>query len=67
MSLHTEIHLEDEVCEYLHAHDWLYATGDAANYDRMLALYPADVVAWVSKSPHGVSHNGGQLESRIRL
>ena len=49
MNLHTEIHLEDEICEHLHGHDWLYATGDAANYDRMLALYPVDVVAWTQE------------------
>lgn len=50
MSLHREIHLEEEICEYLHAHDWLYAHGDAVNYDRMLALYPADVLAWTQEA-----------------
>ena len=28
MSLHKEIHFEDEICEHLSAHGWLYA--DAA-------------------------------------
>jgi type I restriction enzyme R subunit len=49
-SLHTEIHLEDEICEYLHAHEWLYQEGDAANYDRALALYPSDLLAWVQQT-----------------
>ncbi len=47
MSLHKEISFEDEVCEYLSVHGWLYAEGDAANYDRALALFPADVMDWV--------------------
>ena len=47
MSLHKEISFEDEVCEYLSARGWLYADGDAANYDRALALFPADVLDWV--------------------
>lgn len=47
MPLHREISFEDEICAYLSAHGWLYEKGDAANYDRALALYPADVVEWV--------------------
>ena len=45
--LHKEINLEDEICEHLAAHGWLYAAGDAANYDRARALFPADVIAWL--------------------
>ena len=30
MSLHKEINFEDEICEHLAAHGWLYAEGDAA-------------------------------------
>lgn len=45
--LHKEIHFENEICEHLAANDWLYATGDAANYDRARALFPADVLIWV--------------------
>lgn len=45
--LHQEIHLETEICEHLAANGWLYAQGDAANYDRARALFPADVIAWV--------------------
>ena len=47
MSLHKEIHLETEICEHLAANGWLYAEGDAAEYDRARALFPADVLAWV--------------------
>ncbi len=45
--LHQEIHLETEICEHLAANGWLYAQGDAANYDRARALFPADVMNWV--------------------
>jgi len=50
MSLHKEIKFEDEVCDYLGNHDWLYADGDATNYDRARAVFPPDVVAWVQAS-----------------
>jgi type I restriction enzyme R subunit len=44
MTLHNEIHFETEICEYLAAYGWLYAEGDAQGYDRVRALFPADVV-----------------------
>src|SRR5690554_4571555 len=47
MSLHTEIHFESEICEHLASDGWLYEPGDAAHYDRGLALFPGDVLAWV--------------------
>jgi type I restriction enzyme, R subunit len=47
MSLHKEIAFETEICQHLAAHGWLHADGDAALYDRALALLPADVLAWV--------------------
>src|ERR1035437_6521181 len=47
MSLHKEINFETEICQHLAANGWLYAEGDAANYDRAHALFPADVLAWV--------------------
>ncbi|MFP5232413.1 MAG: type I restriction endonuclease subunit R [Acidobacteriota bacterium] len=50
MNLHHEINFETEICESLYAHQWLYAEGDAANYDRALALYPPDVLAWVRET-----------------
>jgi type I restriction enzyme R subunit len=50
MSLHTEINFENDICDHLAANGWLYSVGDAANYDRKLALYPADVLAWIQKT-----------------
>ena len=51
MSLHKEINFETEICQHLAAHGWLYAEGDAADYDRARALFPADVLAWVRAAP----------------
>ena len=53
MSLHTEIKFEDEVCDTLAAAGWLYDPSDAEDYDRQLALFPADVVAWVQEADPG--------------
>ncbi len=50
MSLHKEIRLEEEICEHLGAHGWVYETGVSAQYDRGLALFPEDVIAWVQES-----------------
>ncbi len=53
MTAHKEINFENEICEHLGDHGWLYqpalagAEGDAANYDRARALFPSDVLAWV--------------------
>jgi type I restriction enzyme R subunit len=49
-TLHKEINFENEICEYLAAHGWLYAEGDAKDYDRARALFPADVLAWVQNT-----------------
>ncbi|BBE51871.1 Type I restriction enzyme EcoR124II R protein [Ferriphaselus amnicola] len=45
--LHKEIEFENDICEHLAAHDWLYAEGDFTAYDRARAVFPADVIAWV--------------------
>tara|TARA_R110000744_G_scaffold118921_1_gene221982 strand:- start:6348 stop:9449 length:3102 start_codon:yes stop_codon:yes gene_type:complete len=50
MSLHTEINFESEICAYLSANGWLYEEGDAAKYDRGLALFPEDALAWIQKT-----------------
>ncbi len=50
MSLHKEIRLEEEICEHLGAQGWVYETGVSAKYDRVLALFPEDVIAWVQES-----------------
>jgi type I restriction enzyme R subunit len=75
MSIHKEISFETEICEHLAAHGWLYDAGDAADYDRARALFPADVLAWVQATqPQAwetlVKNHGGQagetLLARLR-
>ena len=75
MSLHKEISFETEICEHLANNGWLYEAGDAALYDRTLALFPADVLAWVQATQptawqtlvknHG-SKAGDMLLARLR-
>ncbi|PZN95452.1 MAG: type I restriction endonuclease subunit R [Hyphomicrobiales bacterium] len=50
MNLHREISFEDEICEYLAANGWLYEPGDATSYDRIRALFPADLVVWIQQT-----------------
>jgi type I restriction enzyme R subunit len=50
MSLHKEIHLEQEICEELGGRGWIYADGVSADYERGRALFPEDVIAWVQES-----------------
>lgn len=50
MTIHKEITFETEICQYLSDHGWLYTEGDAANYDRARAIFPADVMAWVKET-----------------
>ncbi|WDL99201.1 type I restriction endonuclease subunit R [Alicyclobacillus sp. ALC3] len=47
MSVHKEMEFETEICEYLGKYGWLYTVGDAQRYDRVHALFPDDVLAWV--------------------
>ncbi len=49
MPIHTEINSENDICEHLCAAGWLHAEGDAANYGRGLALFPADTISWVKQ------------------
>jgi type I restriction enzyme R subunit len=71
MSLHKEIAFEDEVCEYLGERGWLYSEGDAAKYDRALALFPPDVLAWVQeahpKSWEALTKNHGAKAGEVLL
>ena len=50
MALHNEIEFENEICDHLGQHGWLYDSGDAADYDRARALFPADVIEWLKAS-----------------
>ncbi|HEY5086684.1 MAG TPA: type I restriction endonuclease, partial [Gemmatimonadaceae bacterium] len=75
MTLHKELRFEDEICEHLSARGWLYAAGDAALYDRTLALFAPDAIAWVQQAQpaaweslvanHGASA-GDTLLARLR-
>lgn len=50
MSLHKEIHFEDEICTHLAANGWLYDGAAGDRHDRTRALFVDDVVAWVKDS-----------------
>ena len=70
VSLHKEINFETEICEYLAAHRWLYAEGDAATYDRTRALFPSDVLAWVQETQPAAwetltKNHGGRAEETL--
>jgi type I restriction enzyme R subunit len=71
MSLHKEISFEDEICDTLAAHGWLYAPGDAAAYDRPRALYPPDLIAWVQdtqpKAWEALTRNHGASAEAVLL
>ena len=75
MSKHKEIAFEEEICEHLGSHGWVYVEGDASKYDRARALFPDDVLAWVQTTQpaawealvknHG-SQAGETLLTRLR-
>ena len=48
--LHKEIAFEDGICVHLAAHGWLYEPGAAQRFDRALALFPEDLLAWVKET-----------------
>jgi type I restriction enzyme R subunit len=50
MSIYKEIRFEDEICDHLAAHGWLYDSGSVARYDRSRALFPPDLIAWVQET-----------------
>ncbi|NDD12707.1 MAG: type I restriction endonuclease subunit R, partial [Betaproteobacteria bacterium] len=70
MSVHLELAFEKEVCEYLGSHGWLYEDKTADNYDRKLALYPPDLIAWLQESQKDAwetykQKNGVKAEERL--
>jgi type I restriction enzyme R subunit len=69
--LHREISFETEVCDYLAAHGWHYAEGDATQYDRALALFPPDLVAWAQasypKAWESLTKNHGMKAAEVLL
>jgi len=46
VAVEHERQLEDELCDYLGAHGWLYEPG-AQGYDKKRALWPDDLFAWL--------------------
>jgi len=58
VAIHQEVVFEDEICMHLKANGWLFdgplpfIKGHAydAGYDKRLALYPADAIAWVKST-----------------
>lgn len=70
-SLHTEIHFEQDICDYLAAHGWLY-TPDDAGYSRELALFPEDVISWLQETQPKewakvkALHNGSSEEMLLK-
>ena len=71
MNLHKEISFEDEICDHLVAHDWLYEAGSAALYDRARAVYPLDLVAWIAvtqpKAWETLTHTHGAAAEGVLL
>jgi type I restriction enzyme R subunit len=71
MSLHKEISFENDICDSLATNGWLYAEGDAQQYDRARALFPADVLAWVQetqpKAWEALSKNHGASAGTVLL
>ncbi len=71
MSLHKEIHFENEICDHLAVNGWHFSQGDAANYDRTRALFPADVLAWVQdtqpKAWEALQKNHGAQAGEVLL
>ena len=46
MAVEHERQLEDELCDYLGAHGWIYEPG-VNGYDKQRALWPSDLFAWL--------------------
>jgi len=46
MAIHNEIEFENDLCDYLKSHGWLYSKDDTG-YDVERALYPEDLLAWI--------------------
>ncbi len=49
MGIANEIEFENDLCRYLADHGWLYSKNDVG-YDRRLALFTDDALAWVKET-----------------
>lgn len=50
MGIQHEEAFEREICEHLAANGWTYEPGSAHGYDRVRALFPEDVFAWIEQT-----------------
>jgi type I restriction enzyme R subunit len=71
MGKQNEFWFEDELCNYLEKHGWLYSHNDNG-YDRERALFPADVFGWLEDTQHDalaqrLPASGGQDQARAQL
>ena len=46
MAIHNEIEFENDICDYLKSHGWLYSKDDKG-YDVERAIYPDDLLGWI--------------------
>jgi len=44
--IHNEIEFENDICDYLRSHGWLYSKDDNG-YDVERAIYPDDLLGWI--------------------
>lgn len=49
MAIHNESEFERELCEFLSKSDW-YHSRDGSEYDKDLALFPEDALAWLEET-----------------
>ena len=49
MALHHEKQLEQEICDHLATHDWLYSPDDTG-FDKQYALFPEDLFGWLKET-----------------
>lgn len=67
---YQEVVFEDELCQYLADHGWLYSPNDSG-YDRERALFPADVWGWLEDTqPNALDklralHNGSTAQTLL--
>ena len=51
-AIHSELRFESELCDHLAQHGWLYNTAKPfdTGYDKRLAIFPEDALAWVKET-----------------
>ncbi|WP_298861904.1 type I restriction endonuclease [uncultured Microbacterium sp.] len=50
MGIQHEEAFEREICEYLAANGWIYEPENTHGYDKVRALFPEDVFAWIQQT-----------------